>query len=549
MIKVSLIILLGLAATALLRRRSAAVRHWVLAAAIGCAAAIPVLERVVPVWHLPVVPFLLGRPIEPLALFIPVSEIQAPDPFDAVQQERSGPVRRATALRVLGPIWMAGVGISVSFLLVGFARLAWLASRSRKILQGTWTDMADTLSRAFGLGRPVVLLQSDHPTLLVTWGLRQPKVILPRAARDWPEDCVRVVLGHELAHIQRGDWLVQMAAELLRSVYWFNPLVWIACRRLRRESEHACDDAVLGLGVDGPEYATHLLDLACAFRQHRQALISGFPAPAMVRPSSLERRIRAMLNARLNRTPITRSACIVTVIALLAVAIPIAGLVASAQTAGAAFSGSLVDAIGRILPDVPLALSNVETRQQHEARSDEAGHFSFAGLPAGEYLLEARKAGFATTQGRLTLGTGQNLQRDVALQIGSIQETITIARPSIVGAGGSRARSAAASQPEVDPCSQSLVGGCIQPPRKLVDVRPQYPPRQWEGGIAGDVEVDGRIGTDGFLKELRLAVPADPDFATAALEAIGQWRFTPTHLDGVMVETAIHVTAHFIAER
>ena len=143
-------------------------------------------------------------------------------------------------------------------LLVGFGRLTWLASRAEPLRHGAWRDLAQDIARQYGLRRPVVLLQSDHPTLLVTWGWLRPKVILPAGARDWTADRVRVVLCHELAHIRRGDWAAQMTAELLRSVYWFNPLIWIASRRLRRESEQACDDEVLNLGIDGPEYARHL---------------------------------------------------------------------------------------------------------------------------------------------------------------------------------------------------------------------------------------------------------------------------------------------------
>jgi len=113
-----------------------------------------------------------------------------------------------------------------------------------------------------------------------------------------------------------------MAAELLRSVYWFNPLMWIACRRLRRESEQACDDAVLSLGVEGRAYATELVDLARAFNRNRR---TWSPAPAMARPSSLERRICSMLNARLNRRPITPAVCLVIAIALFTISLPIAG--------------------------------------------------------------------------------------------------------------------------------------------------------------------------------------------------------------------------------
>ena len=140
----------------------------------------------------------------------------------------------------------------------------------------------------------MTLLQSTHPSLLVTWGLARPKVILPAAADAWTDARARVVLSHELAHIRRGDWIVQLSAELLRAFYWFNPLLWIACRRLRLESEHACDDEVMSRGVEGTDYATHLIELARALNQRRHMW---FPAPAMARPSSLERRVRAMLNS------------------------------------------------------------------------------------------------------------------------------------------------------------------------------------------------------------------------------------------------------------
>ena len=97
----------------------------------------------------------------------------------------------------------------------------------------------------YGLRRHVALLQTHASDLLATWGLLRPSVLLPAHAREWSDDRIRIVLCHELAHIRRNDWFVQIAAEALRSLFWFNPLIWIACTRLRRESEQACDDVVL----------------------------------------------------------------------------------------------------------------------------------------------------------------------------------------------------------------------------------------------------------------------------------------------------------------
>ena len=58
-----------------------------------------------------------------------------------------------------------------------------------------------------------------------------------------------------MAHLVRRDWMIQLLAEIARAINWFNPLFWIACARLRRESEYACDDIVLDLGTGGTSYA------------------------------------------------------------------------------------------------------------------------------------------------------------------------------------------------------------------------------------------------------------------------------------------------------
>jgi beta-lactamase regulating signal transducer with metallopeptidase domain len=545
MMKVSLVLFVGLVATALMRRRSAALRHWVLAATIACAAVTPALALVVPAWHMPSGSIWLGRSVEPLTLFVPVRLSQPLDSPDAAPAAAAGAATRLTVAQLLTWIWKTGTAISLSVLLAGLARLAWLASGSRRIDHGLWVELTKRLAHEYGLRQPVRLLQSRHPTLLATWGLRQPKIILPPEALDWPRDRVRIVLGHELAHVARRDWLVQLVAELLRCVYWFNPLAWIACRRLRQESEQACDDAVLALGVDGPEYAGHLLEVARTVTGYQASV---FPAPAMARPSSLERRVSAMLNTRLNRRPITRPAGIASFIALVGLTIPIAGLVAAAQSAAAAFSGTLVDAVGRILPNATLVLANAESKQKYEAHSDQAGHFALTGLPAGDYQLQARLPGFATSQGRVTLGSGQILNRDVALQIGVIEETLWIGSRAPAPVPTPARPRETVSQPQFDSCSQSTAGGCISPPRKIANAVPRYPQALIASGTAGNVEVDGRIGTDGFVKDLRVIAPADAELANATVEAVGQWQYTATRLDGVPVETDIHVTAHFAIE-
>jgi outer membrane biosynthesis protein TonB len=210
----------------------------------------------------------------------------------------------------------------------------------------------------------------------------------------------------------------------------------------------------------------------------------------------------------------------------------------------------LIDAVGRILPDTVLTLTNAQTNQQRDLKSDPTGHFAVTELAAGDYLLDAERAGFATSQGRVTLEAGQNLVRDVALQVGALHETIVItAGPSSSPAPPATPRTLKTpSQPEYDPCSQSPVGGCIMQPIKILDRKPIYPANQRDAGVSGRVEIDARIGVDGLTKDFRLTEPAEPDFVSALIDAVRQWRFTETRLDGVPVEVVMHVSARFVRE-
>jgi TonB family protein len=556
-IKVSLILLAALAATALLRRRSAAMRHWLLSAAIACAAITPMLALVVPSWHVRLdTSSLRNDPVASSQWSLPL-----PQGRSAASQERridpnadanAAPARSAISasslLSLPGAIWLIGVAISLSILLVGLGRLAWLASRATRLRDGKWTEMADAISREYGLRRPVLLLQSHHPALLATWGVLRPKLLLPATVDDWTEQRMRVVLCHELAHVRRRDWPVQMTAELLRSIYWFNPLLWIACRRLRHESERASDDEVLSRGVEGSEYATHVVELARASRAHRRAAVSS-PALAMARSSGLERRIRAMLNAHLNRTPITRSARLAVVVALASLTLPIAGLGAatpppSAQMT-ASFSGSVLDTSGAPIPGAAIVVTNVESEASRTISSDQDGRFQFADLPAGVYVLETQARGFARLRDdQVELWAGQRMQRNITLQIGLVRETITIASVPSSHVFTNRAVS-----PKVKAFRDQTPVEGLQQPVKLVDAKPEYPESLRSAGIGETVILQGRIGVDGSLTDLQALSPTHPEFGEAALAAARQWRFVPTRLHGVTVETPISITVTFAADR
>src|SRR5262249_46970247 len=136
-------------------------------------------------------------------------------------------------------IWLAGCLASAAILVDGSVRLAWSSHASTRFLDARWARASSELSRSFGLKRPVRLIQSSDAQMPTTWGLLRPRVLLPAGAENWSDKHIRFVLSHEFAHIRRYDWPIQLLAEILRAIYWFNPVIWIACSRLRQEGEHA----------------------------------------------------------------------------------------------------------------------------------------------------------------------------------------------------------------------------------------------------------------------------------------------------------------------
>ena len=384
-LKVSAVLLLALVGTLLLRRSSAAARHWVLAVGVVSAVAVPAFHV------LPTPPVARMAPVGPLLLDAlppgPFSQFTEPaEPVDAdgvgsvvalpPGGPRPGRSRPAAAVvasgdvigRLAVTIWLMGAFSGLGVLLVGLARLRWFRASSSRVTDGPWHRLCADLSRSCGLNRGVDLLLGPRPGLVATWGWRRPAVMLPASASGWSAERMRVVLLHELAHARRGDWLLQLAAEALRCVWWFNPLAWMVGARLRRESEHAADDLVLARGVPAATCATHLVELAREVRKHRTWL----PAPAMARPSNLERRVSAMLNPRTNRRPMTRFARFASLGVLAPISVVVAGLQVgpvsasrSAESIGNAVEPAAPSS-GRVTESVPVgaAAAAAEERVQ-----------------------------------------------------------------------------------------------------------------------------------------------------------------------------------------
>ena len=528
-LRASIMVLIALAASAALRRRSAALRHWVLAAGIVSAAAVAPLGIALPTWDLPAAPRAVEAPVAR------ITASQPPEP-DVVPAARTttppAAPPRLSVEAIVNSLWAAGFAVSVFVMLAGLRRLSRLTNAATALDDERWLVLARELSVELDLRRNVTLLQTGLPAMLGTWGWRRPRLLLPAGCEQWSTDRIRVVLGHELAHIRRADWAVQITADLVRAVFWYNPLFWIAGAQLRRSSEEACDNAVLDAGVPAADYATHLLDIARTCRPS-PALAALVP---MARRSTLEWRIAAMLNDTLARTRPTRRTLALVVAVIVGVTLTTASFRANEQVGPLPLTGTVYDVTGAVLPGVALTLDDA-AENRLTATTDRDGRFSFGSVASGRYVVGSKLPGFMSLAQDVRLESARNWELSLTIPVGTLQETVTVRdqRPANAPARADRA--------------PVKIGGNIKPPRKLVDVRPVYPQAMRDAGLEGVVSLTALIDVEGRVVSVRvIGSPAHPDLGKAAADAVRQWQFSPTLLNGEAVEVLMNVQVGFSLE-
>ena len=183
------------------------------------------------------------------------------------------------------------------YLLSGRAKVILLSRQARPFRHEVATQCLQRLQQTNGCDRTVELLVSPKISSPLTWGVWRHKILFPLAAHGWSDELLQQTISHELAHVQRGDWILQIFSRVVVALYWINPLVWIAHRKLLIETEKACDDVAVENSGSPLSYAQNLLQLANSFSAGRAML-----APALLGiQSSLSQRIRHILKQEVNR--------------------------------------------------------------------------------------------------------------------------------------------------------------------------------------------------------------------------------------------------------
>jgi ankyrin repeat protein/beta-lactamase regulating signal transducer with metallopeptidase domain len=320
LVKATLILLAGLTASAAARKAAASVRHLILATTFVALLILPMVAtmatpNVVEVAALPSA--IDARPtlsrvetVQPdrPALSPDATRAAAPAPSAATA---SPAISRSMLATVL---WMSGVMLLASMLTTNLWRLRGIRRNGVPWLEGQ--TILNAIARTRGVTRPVSLTLHEDVAAPITYGLTDPLVVLPKDALQWDEADLRRALVHELEHVRRGDWQVQMIARGVCALYWFHPLAWVAWRRLCLEGERACDDAVLQ-SDEHTDYAQQLVTLA-----QRLSTGQGAPVLSMANRSDLSVRVRAVLDntqlrGRAGRRTVAASIAFATLVVVL----------------------------------------------------------------------------------------------------------------------------------------------------------------------------------------------------------------------------------------
>jgi TonB family protein len=441
---------------------------------------------------------------------------------------------RGTIALILG----AGIGLRFLWLALGMLRLHCYRHRSRRL----WVLPESIRDLQWRVGvAPEVLLsrQIDSP---VTFGWRRPAVLLPEAFTEMSESLQRPIACHELLHVERRDWLYIVSEETLRSFFWFHPGVWWALSRIHLSREQVVDREVLRItGSRGP-YLESLLHIASL--RGRPAAV---PAPLLLHERHLVQRVALMLKEstmskfRVTVSLATIAACLLAAGTLAAVWFPLTAPAAQLreplQVDGSVMRSKLLRRVEPVYPETARR-ARLEGVVRLQVLVNELGEVSSVKIIGGGYPPLQPAAAEAVRQWRYS-PTYLNGEPVPVLTTVNVTFSLTAEAGAV----------APPPPPPADP-NQAFrrdpirVGGPVQEGKLIRRVDPVYPELAKQARLESVVILEVQVNEQGEVTNIRV-IRGHPLLDQAAIEAVKQWRYHQTLLNGVAVPVITTVSVTF----
>lgn len=249
LIKPGMILLVVAALWFCVRKKSAALQHFVLSLGVVSVLVLPLLTSVLPTFEWKLLPTFAA------IISLPLRSLEAGFQWLLVNFEQRD------FLVLLGLYLVVATSI-LFYLLLGIIGLVQQTKSTQPVTSTELLKQLDELRELLDISRKVTLVSSRAVMSPQTWGLWRPVIMLPREALLWDQDKQLSVLIHELGHIARWDWLTTIAVKITCACFWFLLPLWWFARQIYHQAEIACDDYIYKLRDKHLIYARSLLDIA-----------------------------------------------------------------------------------------------------------------------------------------------------------------------------------------------------------------------------------------------------------------------------------------------
>lgn len=194
-------------------------------------------------------------------------------------------------------IYSLGLAIQLLILGLGYKRMVSLKKGIHLEVPSEWNVTFKKLITDLNLRRKIGFYLSDKVNVPLVIGYFKPLVLFPVSlASQLDMDQVEAILIHELSHIRRNDYLLNLIKTGIETLLFFNPFIWLSGRFINIEREHACDDLVLKFTGNPMTYAHALLKLEILKDKSAPA----FSMPATGKNQHLYQRIKRITDMKTN---------------------------------------------------------------------------------------------------------------------------------------------------------------------------------------------------------------------------------------------------------
>jgi len=174
---------------------------------------------------------------------------------------------------ILVVLYLIGIVLQMGIVTSGYLKLLQLKKAATSAIPENWQQLFNHIKTDLGLKKNIGFFLSEHVNVPLVLGYFKPVVLFPVAFVTQLEmSHVESILIHELSHIRRNDYLLNLVKTAIETILFFNPFVWMCSKLIHIEREHACDDLVVKRTGTPLTYAHALLQLELIKQKHTPAL-------------------------------------------------------------------------------------------------------------------------------------------------------------------------------------------------------------------------------------------------------------------------------------